>query len=84
MKKTLLTSIAALFLATGTAHAADKKPDYNCDGVLVTVERLTSDHLANVEFTGFFKDLLIKKGFKFQFTNDGAKLNGKPCQKLEQ
>jgi len=28
MKKLLLTSIAALLLATGTAHAADKLPEY--------------------------------------------------------
>jgi hypothetical protein len=48
------------------------------------VERVTSDHLAEVSL-GFFKDLLKKKGFKFQFTKDymGAKLNGKPCKTIE-
>ena len=32
MKKALLTSIAALFLATGAAHAATLEEGYKCDG----------------------------------------------------
>jgi hypothetical protein len=32
MKKILLTSIAALFLATGAAHAATLEAGYKCDG----------------------------------------------------
>jgi hypothetical protein len=78
IKKLLLAGVAALFLATGTAHA-----DWQCGEVDVKVKKLTSDHLASVEFTGFFRDLLIKEGFKFQFTkNGGAKLNGKRCREL--
>jgi hypothetical protein len=76
-----ISLIAVLFLATGTAHAYD----FQCGEIRVTVERVTSDHLAEVSFTGFFKDLLVKKGFKFQFTEDymGAKLNGKTCKVIE-
>ena len=50
----------------------------------MVVTKLTSDHLAEISFTGFFRDLLIKEGFKFQFTKDGgAKLNGKRCKVKE-
>jgi hypothetical protein len=51
----------------------------------VAVTKLTSDHLAEVSFTGYYRDLLIKKGFKFQFTKDysGAKLNSKTCKAIE-
>jgi hypothetical protein len=76
MKRLFLTSIAVVFLATGTAHA-----DWQCGEVKVEVKKLTSDHLAEVRFEGFFRDLLINNGFKFQMTkNGGAKLNGKQCQ----
>jgi hypothetical protein len=75
MKKTLLAGIAALLLS-GAAHA-----DWQCGEVKVEVKRLTSDHLAEVRFEGFFKDLMKKDGFKFELTKDGgAKLNGKKCQ----
>jgi hypothetical protein len=81
MKKMLMITVAALSIAS-TAHAYD----FQCGEIRVTVERVTSDHLAEVSFTGFFKDLLVKKGFKFQFTKDymGAKLNGKHCQELQE
>jgi hypothetical protein len=65
--RALITGIAML-LATGTAHA-----DWQCGEVRVVVTKLTSDHLAEVSLTGFFRDLLIKEGFKFQFTKDGGR-----------
>ena len=48
--------------------------------------KLTSDHLAELSFTGFYRDLLKKRGFKFQFTKDymGAKLNGKRCKPVKE
>ena len=51
----------------------------------MTETKLTSDHLAELSFTGFYRDLLKKNGFKFQFTKDGmgAKLNGKQCHEVE-
>jgi hypothetical protein len=51
----------------------------------VEVKKLTSDHLAEVRFEGFFSDLLVKDGFKFQFTkNGGATLNGKRCKETSE
>jgi hypothetical protein len=76
-KKLLLASALVTALAT-TAHA-----DWQCGDVKVEVKKLTSDHLAEVRFEGFFSDLLVKDGFKFQFTkNGGATLNGKRCKEI--
>jgi hypothetical protein len=74
-----LIAVAVLSIAS-TAHA-----DWQCGEVRVVVTKLTSDHLAEVSFTGFFRDLLKKHGFKFQFTKDGgAKLNGKQCHEVKE
>ena len=84
MKKLFLTGIAVLLLATGTAYAVPYK--WQCGDIIVTETKLTSDHLAELSFTGFYRDLLKKDGFKFQFTKDGmgAKLNGKPCHEVKE
>jgi hypothetical protein len=80
MNSRALIAGVALLLATGTAHA-----DWQCGEVRVVVTKLTSDHLAEVSFTGFFRDLLKKDSFKFQFTkNGGAKLNGKQCHEVKE
>jgi hypothetical protein len=72
----LLTILAMTTVIVGPAHA-----DWQCGEVTVTETRLTSDHLAELSFKGFYRDLLKKDGFKFQFTKDGgAKLNGKRCK----
>jgi len=71
----LATTIA---LVASPAHA-----DWQCGEIKVVVTKLPSDHLAEVSFTGFFRDLLIKDGCKFQFTKyGGAKLNGKTCEAI--
>jgi hypothetical protein len=87
--KALLAGTAML-LALCPAYA-----DWQCGKVKVEVNKLTSDHLAEVRFEGFFKDLLAsgkifpgKKphndGFKFEMTKDGgAKLNGKRCKEID-
>ena len=72
----LLIALATTVAFVGPAHA-----DWQCGEVTVEVNKVTSDHLAEVKFTGFFRDLLKRDGFKFQFTKDGgAKLNGRRCK----
>src|SRR5262249_6993196 len=66
MKK-LLIALATTVALVGTAHT-----DWQCGEVTVEVNKITSDHLAEVKFTGFFRDLLVREGFKFQFTKDGG------------
>ena len=77
-----MITVAALSIATTVALVAPASADWQCGEVSVVVTKLTGDHLAEVSFTGFFRDLLVKDGFKFQFTKDyrGAKLNGKRCK----
>jgi hypothetical protein len=84
MKAAIIVGCAALLLATGTAHAAPYK--WQCGDIIVTETKLTSDHLAELSFTGLYRDLLKKRGFKFQFTKDymGAKLNGNPCHEVKE
>jgi len=68
-----------------TVSGAYASAEWQCGEIKVTETKLTSDHLAELSFTGFYRDLLKKKGFKFQFTKDGmgAKLNGKQCHEVE-
>jgi len=66
-----------------TVSGAYASAEWQCGEIKVTETKLTSDHLAELSFTGFYRDLLIKDGFKFQFTKDGrAKLNGKTCKAI--
>jgi hypothetical protein len=78
-------TIAAMLLSIASAAHARPAAEWQCGEVKVAVTKLTSDHLAEVSFTGFYRDLLKKRGFKFQFTKDymGAKLNGKRCEVIE-
>jgi hypothetical protein len=77
----LLIALATTVALVGPAVA---NAEWGCGEVKVTVTKLTSDHLAEVSFTGFFRDLLIKDGFKFRFTKDGGtKLNGKACKQVK-
>ena len=75
---TLLTTVALVGPAAANA-------EWDCGDIRVTETRLTSDHLAELSFTGFYRDLLKRDGFKFQFTKDHmeAKLNGKRCKAIE-
>jgi hypothetical protein len=71
-----------LLLAGMLAFSSPAYADWQCGEVKVEVKKLTSDHLAEVRFEGFFKDMMVKDGFRFQFTKDGAKLNGKRCKEI--
>ena len=83
--RVLIAGIAVLFLwQTETAHAIPYK--WQCGDIIVTETRLRSDHAVELSFTGFYRNLLKKDGFKFQFTKDGmrAKLNGKRCHEVKE
>jgi hypothetical protein len=56
MKKLLLTTIAALFLATGAAHAGEP-PLCNADSVISTLSRITGKTVDYYYEYGYITDL---------------------------
>jgi len=90
MKKLLLTGIAALFLATGTAntrepcdtlHTSDTRGTWQCGNVCVRVFGNAPNRF--VTFDGidpYDKPLRFKAGPTYKT----ASLNGKQCKALEQ
>jgi hypothetical protein len=91
VKKTLLAGVAALFLATGTAHAVGV--DYFCgDTYSIVVE--PKDRTINVFEQGTFhhtefvpKGITVhndKSGIKWTVKRVPRKVGGKTCKKVRQ
>jgi hypothetical protein len=86
IKKLLLTSVAALFLATGAAHATDT--EYKCGPdttVYVSRETLHIVHEPGEEATVVIK---VQRGYstkrypivRYDVEKDKLTVNGKPCK----
>jgi hypothetical protein len=87
MKKTLLTGIAALFLATGTAHAQQvaHEPDlvFDCQGITVTRQHVSDGNVYNVEIIASRRDKDPLPVIVYDVRNQKLKVNGKPCKPVE-
>jgi hypothetical protein len=74
--RALLLTATALLLATGVAQA-----EWQCPGdITVSLEKLTSDHLAELKISEFYVKDHPKLAFSFSVGKRGARLNGKRCK----
>jgi hypothetical protein len=88
MKKTLLTGIAALFLATGAAAHAEQvahEPDlvFDCQGITVTRQHVSDGNVYNVEIIASRRDKDPLPVIVYDVRNQKLKVNGKPCKPVE-
>jgi hypothetical protein len=77
MKKLFLTGIAALFLATGAAHASVLPVDFQCDNLRLQVQSFSVSKTYSISIDNLkANDTVIQK--------DGVPyLNGRQCKLLE-
>jgi hypothetical protein len=79
MKNLFLVGIAALLLATGTAHADEII--FECHGVIVTEQHLSDAQVYNVEIGAPRHTKQIPPVVVFDVANQKLKVNGKSCKK---
>jgi hypothetical protein len=80
MKITLLASIAALFLATGAAHAGGPH-DFKCGPLSLTVQSVTETNRYGISIEGITNERRVE--FRTRRGKDGYDtpyINGKRCR----